>query len=316
MRLGPWAALLALLLPLQAQETPHPNRLAWLSIFPEPMPEGVTQFGLEGTSQFLRSDRKDSVDGLTHAQLQGEEWELVSDLAGALGPGRFNMRTRVTYRSAGIASRAIMNWHDLIGVQQGGRDQGPAFAENYHMERGGVTVFDLDKPRLQIQGIDLGYVIPWGTLASGGRIGGTIQVPTGHLKELQSSDGTNFLGGVALWKTYGRFRLWTQGEEIWIQLPENSPLRAVVNRGQYWRAWVGASYEGHGPGFWKGLGLDLSFAYNETPYRTYLVRVDKYGLQQTWSFRHRKLPRWRYGFTEKGGTFATPEITGFVSFRP
>jgi len=133
-----------------AQETPHPNRVAWLSIFPEPMPEGVTQFSLEATNQFLRGDRRDSLDGRTHAQLQGEEWELVTDLAAAAGPGRFNVRTRLAYRSSGIASRAIMNWHDLLGVEQGGRDQAPTFDDVYHLERNGVTVFDLHRPRLAV----------------------------------------------------------------------------------------------------------------------------------------------------------------------
>ncbi len=311
------AALLAALLPIQAQETPHPNRLAWLTIFPEPLPEGVTQFSLEATNQFLRSDRRDITNnGVTHAHLQGEEWQLTSDLAWALGPGRLNVRTRLAYRSSGIASRAIMNWHDILGVEQGGRDQDPTFDERYHLERNGVTVFDLDKPRLQVQGVDLGWVMPWGDRRRGGRAGITAQVPTGHSLELQSSGGTNFLAGAAAWTSFGPFRAWAQGEEIWISLPRHSPLRTVVTRGQFWRAWAGLAWQGPGGSFWKGFGLDLSFAYNETPYRTHLTRVDKYGLQQTWVFSHERLPRWRFGFTEKGGTFATPEITGFVTFRP
>jgi hypothetical protein len=312
-----WPALLAVLLPLQAQETPHPNRLAWLSIFPEPLPEGVTQFALEATNQFLRGDRRDITDnGVTHAQLQGEEWEVTSDLAGALGPGRFNVRTRLAYRSSGIASRAIMNWHNLLGVEQGGRDQAPTFDDVYHLERNGVTVFDLHRPRLELQGVDLAFVQPWGDRRDGGRAGATVQLPTGHEQELQSSGGTNFLAGAAAWHTFGHFRAWAQGEEIWIALPEHSPLRTVVTRGQFWRAWAGLAWQGPGGTFWKRFGLDLSFAYNETPYRTRLVRVDKYGLQQTWVFSHMSLPRWRFGFTEKGGTFATPEITGFAVFRP
>jgi hypothetical protein len=86
-----------------AQETPHPNRLAWLSIFPEPLPEGVNQIGLEATNQFLRPERQSSLGGQTQAQLDGEDWELVSDLAEGLGPGRINLRTRLDHRSGGIA---------------------------------------------------------------------------------------------------------------------------------------------------------------------------------------------------------------------
>ena len=311
-----WTCLLALLLPLRAQETPHPNRLAWLSVFPEPLPEGTTQFSLEATNDFLRSDREDSLDGLAHAQLHGEDWELVSDLAGDLGPGRFNVRTRLTYRSSGLLDRAIMDWHDILHVDQGGRDQVPCFQDVYHLDRNGVTVFDLNQPRAEFQGVDVAWLLPWGTLASGGRVGATVQLPTGHEQELQSSGGTNFLAGVAAWKTWGAFRFWAQGEDVWISLPEHSPLRQVVSRGQFWRAWAGCFYQGPGGSFLKGFGLDLSFAYTETPFWTRLVRLDKYGLQQTWAFRHRKAPRWRFGFTEKGGTFTNPEITFFTAFRP
>lgn len=69
----PLLLALACVLAAPAQETPHPNRLAWLSIFPEPLPEGVNQLALEITSQFLRPERTQSLDGRTQAQLDGED---------------------------------------------------------------------------------------------------------------------------------------------------------------------------------------------------------------------------------------------------
>lgn len=311
-----WVLPLVLLQPLAAQETPHPNRLAWLSIFPEPLPEGTTQFALEASNQFLRPDRRDSPDGPTHAQLQGEDWQLTSDFALQAGPGTFNLRLRGVYRSSGIASRAIMNWHDLLGVEQGGRDQAPCFGDIYHLDRKGVTVFDLSSPRAELLAPDVAYAVPFGDLRDGGRLGGSVQLPTGHAQELQSSGGTNFLAGGALWRTFGRVRFWFQGEAVWISLPRASPLRVAVSRGSYGRAWAGAHVQGRGGSFWRGFGLDLSYAYTETPYYTKLVRLDKYGTQQTWVVSHERLPRWRFGFTEKGGTFTNPEITGFAVFRP
>jgi hypothetical protein len=308
-------ALVASAPSLKAQETPHPNRQAWLSIFPEPLPEGVNQFSLEASNQFLRPDRTVSPDGRAHAELEGEDWQLTSDLATALGPGLLNLRTRLTYRSAGIMDRAIMNWHDILGVDQGGRDQVSTFLDAYHLDRNGVVVFDLHQPRLELQGLDLAYVLPWGDKNNGGRMGGSIQIPTGHAEELQSSGGTNFMAGLSAWTTTGSLRFWAQGEDVWISLPQNSPLRQVVSRGQFWRAWTGAHYQGPGGGFWSGFGLDLSYAYSETPYWTKLVRIDKYGLQQTWVFNHERLPKWRFGLTEKGGTFTNPEITFFASYR-
>jgi len=300
---------------LMAQETPHPNRLPWLSIFPEPLPEGVSQVSLEGSNQFLRTSRQDSPDGLAHAELEGEDWQVTSDFAWALGPGLLNLRTRLTYRSSGFMDRAIMNWHHLLGVGQGGRDQVQTFMDVYHLDRNGVVVFDLSRPRLELQGLDLAYVLPWGDKNAGGRLGGSIQIPTGHAEELQSSGGTNFMAGLGAWTTVGSLRFWAQGEDMWISLPQDSPLRQVVSRGQFWRAWAGAHYQGPGGGFLRGFSLDLSYSYNETPYWTKLVRIDKYGAQQTWVFSHERLPKWRFGFTEKAGTFSTPEITFFTTYR-
>jgi hypothetical protein len=302
--------VLAAALAAPAQETPHPNRVAWLSIFPEPLPEGVDQLALEITSQFLRPERTQSLDGRTRAQLDGEDWELVWDLAGELGPGRANLRTRVNHRSGGIADQLIKNWHDLIGVGQGGRESVPNFVDQWYLERDGRVIFDSRQPRTLVQGLDLSYAVPLGDGADGGRLGGSVQVPTGGARIMQSSGGTNVMVGGAVWRTFRFGRLWAQGEEIWIQLPRSSPLRAVVSRGQFWRAWAGIV-----AGPWKGFSLDVSLAYNETPYKTQLVRVDKYGLQQTWVVRHEAIPHWRFGFTEKAGTFATPEITGFATYR-
>jgi hypothetical protein len=308
--LRPALLVLACALAACAQETPHPNRLAWLSIFPEPMPEGDNQVALEATNQFLRPNRTVSPDGRSQAQLDGEDWELVDDLATGLGPGRINLRTRIDHRSGGIADRAIMTWHDILGLPQGGREQVPLFQDHWDLTRDGQVVFSSDRPRTLVQGLDLAYVVPLGDGDNGGRLGGTVQLPTGGERILQSSGGTNYLAGAALWHTFPFGRMWTQAEEIWIQLPEHSPLRTVIVRGQFWRAWIGLV-----TGQWHGFSLDLSFSYNETPYGTGLVRLDKYGLQQTWIVRHTRCPHWRFGFTEKAGTFATPEITGFTTYR-
>jgi len=310
-----WPLLLAGLgVALPAQETPHPNRLAWLSIFPEPLPEGVTQFGFEASNQFVRADRE--VSPQASAQLQGDDYTLVSDLAHQAGAGRFNLRARLTYRTEGYSSRLIENWHGLIDVGDCGRATLPCTQERYVLAAGGVPVFDLVRPRLELQGLDLAYVLPWGDGANGGRAGGSVQLSTGGQEVLQSSGGTNFMAGAAAWRTFGPFRLWAQAEDLWISLPQASPLRRVIDHGQFARAWAGVAFTGPGRSFWTKFGLDLSLSWNASPYRTGLVRIDQFGLQQTWIIRHADLPRWRFGFTEKAGTFSTPEITGFVVFRP
>jgi hypothetical protein len=312
-----WA--LAALLPalsLAAQETPHPNRLSWLSIFTEPLPEGRTAFDLEGSNQFLRVERQDSSDGLTHAELQGEDWEIISDLARPAGPGILNLRIRVVDRSEGFCSQAIKNWHNLLGVGDGGRYELPTFQERYILVHDGVPIFDLTRPKVELQGLDLAYVRPWGDGANGERLGGSVQLPTGDVQQLQSSGGVNYLAGGAIWRTAGHFRFWAQLEDTWITLPRNSTLRPILSQGAFARAWVGVAYQGPGGSTLKGFGVDLSLSINESPYDVRISRIDKYGLQQTWVIRHLHCPRWRFGFTEKAGTFSTPEITGFVAFRP
>jgi hypothetical protein len=304
------ALVLACAVAACAQETPHPNRVAWMSIFPEPLPEGDNQLGLEATNQFLRPERETSPDGRSDARLMGEDWELISDLATGLGPGRLNLRTRLDHRSGGIADRIIMNWHDILGVGQGGRNEVPPFQDEWQLVRDGRVVFDSTRPRTIIQGLDVSYAIPFGNGYNGGRYGGSVQLPTGGEEIMQSTGGTNFMAGAAVWHTFSFGRVWFQGEDIYIQLPKDSPLRVVIDRGQFWRAWGGIVV---GP--WHGFGLDLSVSYNETPYFTELVRLDKYGLQQTWVVSHTRCPHWRFGFTEKAGTFATPEITGFTTYR-
>jgi hypothetical protein len=293
-----------------AQETPHPNRDAWMSIFPEPLPEGNNQLALEVTNQWLPPYREESPDGRSHALLMGEDWELIDDLACGLGPGRLNLRTRLDHRSGGITDRLIMNWHNLLGVGQAGRNDVPTFQDKWLLVRDGVVVFDSDRPRTIIQGLDLTYAVPFGDGANGGRLGGGVQLPTGGEAIMQSTGGTNFLAGGALWRTFSFGRVWVQAEDIYNELPKGSPLRAVIDRGQFWRAWAGIVV-----GRWRGFGLDFSVSYNETPYFTELVRLDKYGLQQTWVVTHTRCPHWRFGFTEKAGTFATPEITGFTTYR-
>ena len=65
----------------------------------------------------------------------------------------------------------------------------------------------------------------------------------------------------------------------------------------------------------SGLGLEVALAYAGSPYRTGLSRLDKAGWQQHWTFRHRRLPRWRFGFSEEAGTYTAPDITAFTAYR-
>ncbi|WP_243384414.1 DUF3187 family protein [Geothrix alkalitolerans] len=300
---------------LGAQETPRPNRVAWFEGFPEPLPEGMNELALEATSQMLRPDLEHSADGRTWARLDGEEWQLTWDWATRVGASRINIRTRVASRSGGIADQAITNWHTLLNLPQGGREDAPKNRLVYHLERDGRVIGDLTRPGVALMDLDVAWVRPFGTADAGGRIGASLQLPTGRQSDFSGSGGTDGLVGAAAWKRLGRIKLFGQAERVMLGLPQHSPLREVMDHTSFNRAWATVAWLGQGRGLIDGLGLEVSVGYAGSPYRTGLARLDRAGWQQHWTLRHTRLPRWRFGFSEEAGTFTAPDISAYVAYR-
>lgn len=300
---------------LPAQETPRPNRVAWFAGFPEPLPEGVREVALEATSQMLRPDLERSGDGRSFARLDGEEWQVTADWGTKAGSSWVNVRARLASRSGGIADQAMWNWHRLLSLPQGGREDAPKNRLVYHLERDGRVIGDLTRPGLALMDLDLAWVRPFGDPDKGGRFGASIQLPTGRQADFSGSGGTDGLVGGSLWRTFGRWRVFGQAERVWLGLPANSPLRLVLEKRSFSRAWAGLGWRGEGPGLVSGLGIEVSLAYADSPYRTGIPRLDRAGWQQHWTFRHTRLPRWRFGFSEEAGSFTAPDISAFVACR-
>ena len=298
---------------LGAQESPRPNRLAWLEVFPEPLPDGARRAALEVTSQFLRADFEQNPDGRTFARLDGEEWQLTGDLPLHLGRGIFNLRLRVIHRSGGASDQLLQSWHRLLGSDSGGRDLAPKGRLDYHLERDGVVVGNLERPGFSAMDCDLAYLQPWGDPQAGGRLGISLQFPLGKQEDFSGSGGLDGTLGLATWKTLGSWRIHGQAERVFIGLPAASPYRGVLEHRAFNRAWFGFGYQGRGPGFWKGLGLDFTLAYTASPYRVGIPRIDRAGWQQHWTFSHASAPEWRFGFSEEAGTYVAPDITAFLS---
>jgi hypothetical protein len=312
------AAALTLILSapwLTAQETPRPNRVAWFEGFPEPLPEGVSELAMEATSQMLRPDLERSADGRTFARLDGEEWQLTGDWAMKAGSSRINVRVRLASRSGGIADQAMWNWHQMFNLPQGGREDAPKNQLTYHLEHDGRVIGDLSRPGLALMDLDVAWVRPFGTREDGGRVGASVQLPTGKQSDFSGDGGTDGLVGGALWRTYGHWRVFAQAERVWLGLPENSPLRPVIQKPVFSRAWASLGWRGDGPGLISGLGLEVALAYAGSPYRTGIPRIDRAGWQQHWTFRHTRLPKWRFGFSEEAGSFVAPDITAFAACR-
>lgn len=309
------ACLLMAPLLLCSQETPRSNRVTWLQVFPEPMPQGVPELGLDFSSQYLRPDRAQSNDGRTVARLDGEEWMFTADLPCKLGPAILNLRIRAVHRSGGIGDRAIENFHGLMGLPDGGRNLLPENRLDYHLERDGVVVGNLTRSGFALMDTDIACLLPFGTRDSGGRVGGSIQLPTGKRKEFSGSGGLDGMVGAAGWKRSGVWGVHGQIEQVFIGLSSDSPYRKVLGKRAFTRAWAGGGFQGQGPGFWRGFGLDLTLAYAGSPYAVGIGRMDKAALQQHWTVTHTALPQWRFGFSEEAGSYLSPDITIFVSRR-
>jgi len=307
------APLLAL--SLQAQETPRNNRMVWLAVFPEPLPEGVNELSFEGSSQFTRPAVEFSGDKTGFARADGEEWQLTWDHAWKLGPGRLNLRLRAVERSGGFTDQAIYNYHLLFGFPEGGREAAPKNRLDYRMVKDGVTVADLRTPGVHFMDTDIAYVVPFGNRDLGGRVGASLQLPTGNSHDWSGNGGLDKLVGAAAWRTWGPWRAHGQVEQMFLGVPDHSPYRAVLSQHSLTRLWVGGGYQGSGRGFLTGLGLDITLAYFESPYRTGVPRADRPGMQQHWTFTHTALPRWKFGISEDAGTYTNPDITAFVSVR-
>ena len=300
---------------LAAQETPRPNRVAWFEGFPEPLPSGATELTMEMTTQMLRPDLERSGDGRSFARLDGEEWQLVGDWAMKAGASRINVRARLASRSGGIADQAIWNWHQLFNMPQGGREDAPKNHLTYHLERDGRVIGDLSRPGLALMDLDVAWIRPFGTLDNGGRVGGSIQLPTGKQSDFSGSGSTDGMVGGALWRTYGHWRVFGQAERVFLGLSNHSPLREVMEKTSFSRAWGSLGWRGDGSGLISGLGIEVALAYADSPYRTGIPRLDRAGWQQHWTFRHTRLPHWRFGLSEEAGTFTAPDITFFTAYR-
>jgi len=294
---------------------PRPNRVAWMEIFPDPLPEGRNHLSLEATSQFLRPDRAISGDSRTHAILDGEEWQLTADLAAPLWGGFINLRLRAVARSGGIADQAFTSYHDALGIPQGGRNLVPKYQFHYRLERDGVVVVDLNKSDTVLMEPDIAWVRSFGTKDAGGRFGLSVQLPTGKREDLTGTGSTDALLGGALWKRSGRWHAFTQAERVFFGLPKDSPYKTVITQRSFTRAWMGGGYQGEGDGFFSGLGVELSLGYIENPYHVDLARMDKDGMQQYWTVTHKRLPHWRFGISEEAGSYFAPDLTVFACYR-
>ncbi|HET8900864.1 MAG TPA: DUF3187 family protein, partial [Holophagaceae bacterium] len=231
---------------LAAQETPRPDRVAWMEIFPEPLPDGQDRIAFELTSQFLRPDRAVSADGRTRAALEAEDWLITVDKAWALGPGRFSVRLRVQERWGGLFDQFFESYHSTMGTDGGGRELSPKWQSVMRLERDGRVVIDAEGPKTQLMDLDLAWVRPFGTAEAGGRVGLSVQAPTGRRADGSGSGSWDESLGAAAWKRVGSITFRGQAEFVHLGVTEANPWSAVLAQNHIGRAWAGAAWQGNG----------------------------------------------------------------------
>jgi len=295
-----------------AQETPPANRVAWLEILPEPLPDGAASLGLEFTTQFVSETGKDL---RSPSGLDGEEWQVTADFPWRIGWGFLNLRVRVNHRSGGIADQAILDWHKILGMPAAGRDQVAPNRFSYLMQVDGVTIARLDHPVTQLMPLDLAWCLPFGDALGGGRAGLSVQLPNGDPGSFGGTGGTAWTLGAAGWRTHGSWTLHGQAEQVFIQLPAGSLYRKAMDRGQIRRGWIGLGCRLPGPGVLAGLGVDFTISGQESPYHIGVVEVDHAGWQQHWTLTHTRFPRLRFTVSEEAGVGPAPDVTAALVFR-
>lgn len=302
------AAAFLLAAALAAQEAPRPNRLAWFAIFPEPLPAGVREAALEGTSQFLRPASERSADGRTEVRLDGEEWQFTADLPLRLGAGTLNLRVRAVHRSGGLFDQAFLTWHDLLGMPQGGRTGAPKHRIAYRMVRDGAVLVEQATSDTRVLDVDVAYLRTWGTAQRGFRAGLGLQAPIGARRALAGSGTWDAVLGAAAWQAWKGLSIHAQAEQVILTGLGAAPLSPVLERTTFTRGWLGAGFEPR-PGRFMGLGLDLTVAVAQSPYATGIGRIDRPGWQQHWTLRHAALPCWRLALSEEAGSYTAPDLT-------
>ena len=139
-----------------------------------------------------------------------------------------------------------MNWHDLLGVGQGGRDEVPAFQDLWYLARDGVS--GLRQPPAPDPGPGPGPGLR-------GPLGGrrrrrpagrhACSCPPAASRILQSSGGTNFLAGGAAWWTFPSAGSGPRARRSGSSCPATAPCG---------RWWTGASSGGSGRAWCPAAG--------------------------------------------------------------
>ena len=217
-----------------------------------PCRKGPVKLALEATSQMLRPDLERSADGRSFARLDGEEWQLTGDWAMKAGllpvqcPGPLGLPLR-RHRRSGHLELASDVQHAPGGT--GGCAEEPAV---YYLERDGHVIGDLTRPGVTLMDLDVAWIRPFGTADAGGadrRLGAAAHREAVRFFRQRRHRWAGGRRGLEAARPLQGFRPGGAGDA---GPARHSPLREVMDRTSFNRAWGSVAWLGQGPGSWTG----------------------------------------------------------------
>jgi hypothetical protein len=138
----------------------------------------------EISSHFVEDEQ-----GAEALMLDGETTRIALVLAGGFGRGwEWGVYLPYVGHDDGFLDDVIEDWHDLFGLPQGGRDAHPRQELNFHYERDGATLLDIQRPRAGLGDIRLALGWQWrADDDSAQALRAELKLPTGSADDLAGS---------------------------------------------------------------------------------------------------------------------------------
>ncbi len=254
-------------------------------------------------SQYASMFADSEVDGVeleNPISLDMETFSIVGRLERRINAfSSFSVEVPVVAHWKGVFDGLIENYHDLVGLGNGGRERVPHDRFAYRLGE-----LDLDGPEMGIGDLQLAYSIYKVRDISRFRFSFTVfcKVPTGSVADGLSSGSLDFGAAVSMANVFDQFRLdygfgmtsYGGPDERFTDTLDDTGFGYVAVSGRIWREFEGV------------VQLYLS----SSPFDTGYDRLDDYQAMLTIGVRWRD---WEFSFSEDVFTYTAPDIMVSVS---
>ena len=193
--------------------------------------------------------------------IDGESYRTTLSARGDNGPWRWALQLPYIAHAGGVLDESIIDWHNTLGFDQGGRDLAATGHLQYLYIRNGVTVFELAQPRAGIGDVltQMQYALTrdWAAQFS-------LKLPTGDSASLLGSGSTDVSAASAWQWRRGDFGAYARAGVLALTRGDvlTAQQRRAVPFGNALLAWgfsptltLKLQADAHGP-FYNGSELD------------------------------------------------------------